>query len=43
MWRGAVSDRTRDIVRRLVWFLALWVGGIAVVGAVAFVLRRVLL
>lgn len=29
--------------RRLLWFVALYAGGVAVVGAVAFALRRLLL
>jgi hypothetical protein len=29
--------------RRLLWFLGLYAGGIAVVGAAAFVVRRLLL
>ncbi len=28
--------------RRLLWFVALYAGGLAVVGAVAFVVRRLL-
>ena len=28
--------------RRLLWFVGLYAGGVAVVGAVAFVVRRVL-
>jgi hypothetical protein len=28
---------------RLAWFAALWLAGVAVVGALAFILRRILL
>ena len=33
----------RSPVRRLAWFVALWLGGVAVVGAVAWVLRLMIL
>jgi hypothetical protein len=34
---------SRTWVIRLVWFVALWLAGVAAVGALAFILRRVLL
>ncbi|HKO68204.1 MAG TPA: DUF2474 family protein [Burkholderiaceae bacterium] len=30
---------TPPLVRRLIWFAILWVGGVATVGALAFLLR----
>ena len=32
-----------ELGRRLLWFVALYAGGVVTVGAVAFALRRVLL
>ncbi len=37
------SDKPGGLLVRLGWFIALWVGGVAVVGAVAFALRKVLI
>lgn len=31
------------MLRRVVWFVALWAAGVAVVGAVAYAIRAVLL
>ena len=31
-----------SLASRLFWFVALWAGGVAAVGAVSFVLRRLL-
>jgi hypothetical protein len=36
---GAEGEAAGPLWRRLAWFLALWAGGVASVGAVAFVLR----
>jgi len=33
----------QERARRLLWFVGLYAGGLAVVGAVAFVVRRLLL
>ena len=35
--------KPRGLLSRLGWFALLWLGGVAVVAAIAFVLRRVLL
>ena len=32
-----------DWLRRLMWFVALWAAGVAAVGALAFLIRRVML
>ncbi|MGE3831323.1 MAG: DUF2474 domain-containing protein [Parvibaculaceae bacterium] len=37
------DDRPRLLLMRLVWFAVLWVAGIAVVGAVAYVIRLMIL
>jgi hypothetical protein len=36
-------DKLRGLLSRLAWFTLLWLGGVAVVGAIAFVLRKVLI
>jgi cell division septal protein FtsQ len=43
MRRPQPVDRAPGMVRRLLWFVALWVGGVAVVAAVAYLLRWVLM
>lgn len=42
MAQGAPQPDTRLLVR-LAWFVALWLAGVAAVGAVAFLIRSVLL
>lgn len=37
------TERERPLAQRLGWFVALWLGGVAVVGAVAYAIRAVLL
>jgi hypothetical protein len=43
MRRDADPHGARTTVRRLAWFVALWLAGVATVGAIAFLLRRILL
>ncbi|MBC7521348.1 MAG: DUF2474 domain-containing protein [Sandarakinorhabdus sp.] len=38
--RPGANDAPPGLARRLAWFVLLWLGGVASVGAVAFVLRR---
>lgn len=33
----------RPLYMRLLWFALFWLGGVAVIGAIAFLLRRLLL
>jgi len=40
---AAGNGNTRGLGFRLLWFAALWVGGVVAVGAVAFLIRSVLL
>lgn len=38
------DERTPEsLPRRLVWFIALWLGGVAAVGAIAYGLRLLIL
>ena len=37
------SGSQRPLHVRLLWFAALWLGGVAAIGAVAFLLRRLIL
>ncbi len=40
---AAITAEPGPLWRRLVWFAALWLGGVLTVGAVAWVIRAVLL
>jgi hypothetical protein len=37
------DDRPRLLLMRLAWFAFLWIAGVAVVGAVAYVIRLMIL
>ena len=37
------AEPQRGLLSRLAWFVLLWLAGVAAVGALAFVLRRVLI
>ena len=37
------ENRPAPLVRRIGWFVLLWAGGVAAVGAVAYAIRLVLL
>lgn len=37
------DDAPSPLWKRLLWFVGLWAAGVAAVGAVAFLLRRILL
>jgi hypothetical protein len=40
--RQPVGGNPGGVVQRLLWFAALWLAGVAAVGALAFVIRTVL-
>ncbi|MGE5513941.1 MAG: DUF2474 domain-containing protein [Bacteroidota bacterium] len=42
MWRADTSPRTREIVRRLAWFVLLWLAGVACVAGVGLAIRAIL-
>lgn len=37
------GDRPRPLLMRLAWFALLWIAGVAVVGAIAYVIRLAIL
>ncbi|TFU06138.1 DUF2474 family protein [Polymorphobacter arshaanensis] len=40
---AVITTETGPLWRRMAWFIALWLGGVLSVGAVAWVIRAVLL
>lgn len=43
MASGQPHRAQRPLYMRLLWFVALWLGGVVVIGAVALLLRRFIL